>query len=110
MRLIYHLVSRALWEAEPSSAFRAPSLAAEGFIHCSFEDQVVPIANCFLADVPDLVAVAIDVSKLTSAVKEEPVGPNEKFPHVYGPIDRAAVVVIRPLQRGPDGRWARIAS
>ena len=40
---VYHLVTRSLWECEPGLPYRAASLEAEGFIHCSFADQVVAL-------------------------------------------------------------------
>jgi uncharacterized protein (DUF952 family) len=31
----------------------------------------------------------------------------ELFPHVYGPIDRGAIVAIRQLARDAGGKWIR---
>lgn len=103
MRLIYHLVSRSRW-LESADPYRADSLADEGFIHCSNEDQVARVANLFYGGQEDLVVLVIDVGRLASPVRNEEVG-GESFPHVHGPIERAAVQEVRPLQRGPDGRW-----
>jgi uncharacterized protein (DUF952 family) len=38
-------------------------------------------------------------------VQAEDPGTGELFPHVYGPIEREAIVAIHRLQRGPDQRW-----
>lgn len=108
MRLIYHLVPGALWEKAPPGPYRAASLATEGFIHCSEASQVAASANRFYAGEQDLLLLHIDPARLTSPLREEPAGSGELFPHVYGPLDRAAVVTVQPMQRGPDGRWVGI--
>jgi uncharacterized protein (DUF952 family) len=28
------------------------------------------------------------------------------YPHIYGPVDLAAVVAVTPLERDPEGRYA----
>jgi uncharacterized protein (DUF952 family) len=105
MRIIYHILPRADWEnvADP---YRAASLDSEGFIHCSGADQVARVANLFFADCDDLVVLCIDAGRLGSPLRDEDAGTGELFPHVYGPIERAAVLQVMPLTRAPDGRWA----
>lgn len=47
----------------------------------------------------DLVLLSIDPARLTDAeVRVEAVG-DETYPHVYGPINRSAVVDVMPLDR-----------
>jgi uncharacterized protein (DUF952 family) len=105
MRPIYHLVLRSLWERDPAQPYRAASLAMEGFIHCSYAEQVARSANRFYANATDLLLLTIDPSRLTSPLREEPAGKGDLFPHIYGPIDRDAVLSAVPLLRGADGRW-----
>lgn len=106
MRLIYHLVARAVWEKAPVDGYSADSLATEGFIHCSNADQVAGAANRFYASAAELLLLHLDASRLTSPLRDEASGSGELFPHVYGPINRSAVVQVQALQRGADGRWA----
>jgi uncharacterized protein (DUF952 family) len=105
MRLIYHIVARADWERSAGGPYRADSLAAEGFIHCSNENQVARVANLFYADREDLLVLGVDARRLGCPVRDEDAGAGERFPHVYGPIKPGAVVEVRELRRGPDGRW-----
>lgn len=105
MRRIYHLVPPSLWNEGEDRPYRAASLAAEGFIHCSYEQQVARVANLFYADQAELLALCIDPDRLAHAVRDEDVGSGERFPHVYGPIAQEAVVAVYPLQRDADGRW-----
>ena len=106
MRLIYHIVSRPDWERAAGGPYRADSLAAEGFIHCSNADQVASSANRFFAAADRLLVLCLDADRLGPALKDEPAGDGELFPHVYGPIPPDAVVEVCPLRRGADGRWA----
>ena len=104
MRRIYHIVPRQVWEAAADGPYRAASLDGEGFIHCSNEDQVARVADLFFAAQADLLALEIDTARLGGTLRDEDVG-GERFPHVYGPIPREAVVEVRPLRRGAGGRW-----
>jgi uncharacterized protein (DUF952 family) len=104
MALIYHLVTPAAWQQAPKD-YRADSLESEGFIHCSFADQVARSANRFYAGAEALLVLHIDPQRLTSPLKVE-AGSGEQYPHVYGPINRTAVLRAEALQRGPDGMWA----
>lgn len=110
MGTIYHLVLRRVWEENPKQAYRADSLASEGFIHCSNAAQVAGAANRFYADQQDVFVLHIDPARLTSPVQEEPGGTGELFPHIYGPINRDAIVLVQALERGSDGRWQFSAS
>jgi uncharacterized protein (DUF952 family) len=110
MPTIYHLVLRRAWEAHPDQPYRADSLTSEGFIHCSFAQQVAGAANRFYADQQDLLVLHIDPARLTSPLREEPSGTGEVFPHIHGPLNRDAVVAVQPLARDADGRWQFSAS
>jgi uncharacterized protein (DUF952 family) len=101
---IYHLATPAAWE-RAADEYRADSLEGEGFIHCSFADQVAASANRYYAAAPELLLLHIDPERLASPLKTEAAGSGELFPHIYGPVNRAAVVRIELMQRGPDGRW-----
>ena len=105
MRIIYHLVPKAAWEIAPPGPFRAPSLESEGFIHCSNREQVARSANKFYADELEMLVLAIDPARLSSELRDEEGRPGELFPHIYGPIDREAIIEVIGLVRGPDGRW-----
>lgn len=105
MTTIYHLVPANVWQKNTGPTYRADSLTSEGFIHCSFAGQVAAAANRFYSDQKDMLVLHLDPSRLTSPVREEPSGTGEIFPHIYGPINRDAVVAAQPLPRGADGRW-----
>ena len=97
---IFHIATVADWEAAQRSGTYTTStlgvtLEQEGFIHASREDQWAGVRERFYADVEEqLVLLVIDTALLASPVVEEVPAPgvSETFPHVYGPIDPAAVV------------------
>jgi uncharacterized protein (DUF952 family) len=105
VRRIFHIVARTDWDRTGAGPYRAPALETDGFIHCSNRDQVEGVANQFYADQADLLVLCIDADRLTAPVRDEDPGTGERFPHVYGPIEREAVVEVRELARGPDGAW-----
>ena len=104
MESIYHLVEPAAWEANPSADYVVASLGSEGFIHCAFRHQVAPAANRFYADATALQVVQLDPDRLASPLRVESAS-SDKYPHVYGPIQRSAVVGVRALTRDDHGRW-----
>ncbi len=104
--MILHIVSRAEWEAavQSGAAYEAPSLADEGFIHCSTAAQVLGPANEFYRGQDELVLLVIDPDKLTAElVYEDCYEKGEKFPHIYGPLNLEAVVEVVDFPAGPDG-------
>jgi len=105
-RLILHITTGDEWAAALGKGeYRAPSLDSEGFIHCALPTQVTHVADWFYRDVPDLVLLCIDPNLLDSELRWEPSADEfaGDFPHVYGPIDIAAVLVAVPWARSDDG-------
>lgn len=102
---IFHIATLADWEqAQRAGAYttstRGVTLAEEGFIHASREDQWEGVRAAFYADVTEpLVLLEIDTELLAVPVVEEPPAPgvDETFPHVYGAIAPGAVVAVRRL-------------
>ena len=101
---LFHIALAGDWAAARSAgeyamSTRGRTLAEEGFIHCSFADEVEATAARFYADVVDAVVLRIDATRVTSRIEVEDLyGTGERFPHVYGPIPVAAVVDVRPLR------------
>ena len=102
--MIFHLTEPARWrrsldEGSHTGSTRGVELDAEGFIHCSTAEQWSGVIDRFYAGVPELVLLHVDESKLTAPLRWEAVGgasdpDGELFPHVYGPIDLAAVIRV----------------
>ena len=118
---ILHLVPAAYFQSLPASQSYLPeSFAADGFIHCTREPEVMfDIANRFYKNLPgDVLVLVIDADQVTSKIKWElPADPDgaptqpeagRLFPHIYGPLNRDAIVAIRRANRSPDGTFLSI--
>jgi len=90
--LIYHIVVSDVWETFHDVCYEAESLATEGFIHCSFADQLDAVLKRYYADAKAVTILEIDASKLDSKLVVEPSTGGENYPHVYGPINIEAVM------------------
>lgn len=99
MNLIYHIVPAADWARQADQAtYEAGSLQTEGFIHLSRQEQVVNTLRRYYANVPDLLLLHVDTDKLTHELKYEVATNGERFPHVYGPLNKEAIVAIEPIK------------
>lgn len=109
MKLILHITHKQDWaDAQRNGFYSAPSLASDGFIHCSTPEQVVAVAERFYAGQRGLVLLILDSKRIQAEVRYEAGTdkPDELFPHVYGTINLDAVT--RALDFEPDhaGRWS----
>jgi uncharacterized protein (DUF952 family) len=97
--MIYHITYKKDWEkALETSSYETASLAKEGFIHCSEENQVAATLERYYAGEQNLVKLVIDPAKLKSSLIHEWSPSNtETFPHIYGAINIDAVVEVVPL-------------
>lgn len=96
---IYHITTLDQWgKAQEKGVYAADSLATEGFIHCSTEDQVAGVLERYYKGQTGLVKLTIDRSKVERPLIFELAGSiNEVFPHIHGPLNLDAVVAIQPV-------------
>jgi uncharacterized protein (DUF952 family) len=105
-RLTYHLSPREWWDGSaPTEPFTSPSLATEGFIHCTDgADAMVATANRhYRDDARPFVVLTVDLERVSSPWRTD--DPERIYPHVHGPIERAAIVAVVPANRDPAGRF-----
>ena len=103
--LIYHILLPETWEAiKDNSFYETESLADEGFIHCSYDDQLEGVLERYYSDADRVVVLSVDANRLTSPLVSEPSTNDEPYPHVYGPINLDAVVKAetRPVGSVPS--------
>ena len=122
---IYHLTPTSYYHRQLVDQPYTPGMfLQEGFVHCtSGETMLLEVANRYFVDLQEpLLALEIDPAYLTVPLKFEPpirppnapTQPNHStqdvrpilFPHIYGPIDRAAIKRCLTLHRDETGRWA----
>ncbi len=106
--MIYHVVPAEDWHAEPDRPYTPPSVAAEGFVHCSpDEPTTLAVVNAFYrAASRPLLALVLDETRLAPRLAWEaptPVPPpgvpeGTLFPHLHGPLNRDAVAHVLTVQ------------
>jgi uncharacterized protein (DUF952 family) len=91
----------------------------EGFVHCSpDEPTTLAVVNAFYRSASrPLLVLLLDESRLAARTEWEAAAPTPPpgvaeetlFPHVFGPIDRAAVDGILEITWDGDGRATGLA-
>ena len=106
MPVIYHLARDVEWrEAERAGRYAGTADdRRDGFLHFSTAEQVAESAARHRRGENGIVLVAADADSLGEALRWEPSRRGALFPHLYGPLDLAAVVKVEPLPLGPDCR------
>lgn len=94
--MIYHIVATDRWaEFEHQTEYISETFATETFIHCSRKEQLAGVLTRFYAGVTNLLLLEIDETQLTSPlIYEAATDTNDTFPHIYGPINREAIVSV----------------
>lgn len=107
MATIFHITKRGEWErAQLEGNYRTPTLASEGFIHCSGRDQVIRTANALFHGRAGLVLLEIDPLRVGAEIRYENCeGGREEFPHVYGALNLDSVVRVLAFEPGEDGTF-----
>lgn len=102
---IFHICREEEWKAAVAAGRYDGSSQdqADGFIHFSAAHQVVRSAAKHRAGQPGLVLLTVAPDRLGDALKWEPSRSGKLFPHLYGPLDPAAVSAVDDLPLGADG-------
>ena len=107
--ITYHLVPEPVWERSRHAATYVPeAYGQDGFIHCTNgTDRLVDVANLFYVDDPRTFRVLIiDVGSIESDVRYD--GPDQVFPHIYGPLNTSAVRGELGVRRDDNGVFLSI--
>ncbi|RRO18328.1 DUF952 domain-containing protein [Saccharopolyspora rhizosphaerae] len=117
---LLHLLPLSTFHSDQDQPITAASLHAQGFVHCSPDvPTTLAVANNLYSDVDEpMIAVELDPVRLTAPVRWEAADPapppgvaeDVKFPHVYGPLDREAVIGIRYARRDVKGNFLSLES
>ena len=84
----------------------SPRFEIDNFIHCSYPDQVAPVAHRFYAGEPDLILLEIDIQKLSYPLVDENLeGGSELFPHIYGELPVDEIGRVYAFQYDDQGQW-----
>jgi uncharacterized protein (DUF952 family) len=105
--MIYRIAEQADWvRAQRTGVCVSADLAAEGFIHCSEQHQVLRTAQKYYAGKTALLLLEIDDTALGDLLLREDLSGSGLFPHVYGPIPLSAIVRHVDFAFDADGLFA----
>jgi len=124
MTTIYHLTTEKEFFAQlESEEYVSAGFEAEGFMHFSQEHQILGVANRFYREAESPILLVVEVEKLTAPVKYEPPihprksdealtqsedEPSDLFPHLYGKLNKTAIINILPMRRDESGEYIRV--
>jgi uncharacterized protein (DUF952 family) len=111
LRLTYHATPKAHFEGlDRSQPYLSPDFDADGFIHCTDSVEALPaVLTSYYRDMPgEWVVLCLDADKITSPVRYDDAA--ETFPHVYGPLNRDAILEVRPIRRDANGSFLPLAT
>jgi uncharacterized protein (DUF952 family) len=99
---LFHLADPVDWDVD-APEYRAPSLATEGFIHCSTGEQLAATHARYYADRSDMVLLEIDPEAIDGSIlRWEPASGGDLFAHIYGPVPARAVRAAAPYPPSVD--------
>ncbi len=96
--MIFHVVTEAHWNEQISDSHFAPhSFLQEGFIHCCTGDQLPGVLERYYQGQFGLLVLHLDENKLEHPITYEKATNDELFPHLYGRINKTAVISIEKI-------------
>ena len=111
--MILHLLTASEWAGADAPEYRPESLATDGFIHCSADDDLIlDVANHVYRDSGEVLVLSIDEHDLAAELRWEAPHPTPPdwpgtplYPHLYGALNLDAVVGVRRLVHDASGRF-----
>jgi len=104
--LTFHLVPQAYFDSQDSQTDYTPeAFAQDGFIHCTDgADEMARTANRYYQSNPGLhYYLYIDKTRVRAPTRYD--AEPHIYPHIYGALNRDAIVTVRPAKRNVDGSF-----
>jgi uncharacterized protein (DUF952 family) len=107
MEAVFHIVAKKEVDSAKLEGFYQPvNFVDEGFIHCSYLNQVCRVANLFYRGKTDLVLLEIDKARTSCEVIDEDLyDSGEVFPHIYGKLPWEAIITIQEFPCNDNGTF-----
>ncbi len=108
---LFHIATHQAW-AGRGLRYQPADYAEHGFIHCCNAAQLAGVAGRYFRGCRNLLVLEIDPARVDAEIRwENLLGGAERFPHLYGTLDPAAVSACRPawvddrgvLRQNPEG-------
>ncbi len=96
---IYHITTSVWWHKQSAlDSYATETLDEEGFIHCSTLEQVAGTLERYYANQKGLLLLHIDPALLKPELKFEKSTNGEIFPHIFGEINKSAIIKVEELR------------
>jgi uncharacterized protein (DUF952 family) len=108
VRITYHGTPKPYFEAlDPARPYVPAEFDKDGFIHTTEGPEALSIVlTTFYRARPEaFVVLYIDKDRVTAPVRYD--DPACIFPHIYGPLNRDAILAVRDIGRAADGTFLR---
>ena len=102
----FHLVAAEYYrDCDRKVPYLPAAFDADGFIHCTDgAENVAEVANRYYRDDRRMyVVLVIDTARVLARVVYE--DPARIYPHIYGALNRDAIVDVQPILRAADGSF-----
>lgn len=105
--IILHALTKTLWNTYENKEFYGEaSLEKFGFIHCSDIDTYHLVAPNFKNEADEMVLLVIDTRKVTAKIVWEDLrNGGVAFPHIYGLLNKNAIIDILPHLWSDTKEW-----
>jgi uncharacterized protein (DUF952 family) len=110
MPTAYHLTPAPWFRAQlPDAPYLPEAFAADGFIHLTHGLEAVLAAGnrYYTADPRPYLLLTVDLARVAAPVRYDDA--QRQFPHLYGPLERAAIVAVQRVTRDAAGRFVGVA-
>jgi len=104
MDITFHLVPKIYFDAlDPARDYTPRDFAREGFIHCT--DGAAEMARTanryYQADPGEFYYLYLDTARVHAPMRYD--DPGKIYPHIYGALNRDAIIAIRAARRDANG-------
>ena len=97
---IFHICTKESWQEQSKAMeYVHESLESEKFIHCAHEEQIEGVLTRYFGGMDDLILLKIESNKVTPPIISEIAPIGAYFPHIYGPINKDAIIEIIEIEK-----------
>ncbi len=106
MDITFHLVPQSYFDSlDPRADYTPRDFARDGFIHCTDgAAEIARTANRYYQSNPEpCYYLSIDKARVRAPIRYEDAA--RVYPHIYGALNRDAIIVARAARREADGTF-----
>ena len=97
---IYHICTKKSWQEQSKALnYIHESLNIEKFIHCSNKDQIEGVLKRYFTGLNELILLKIASKKVIPLIKYEKAAIGEYFPHIYGALNKDAIIEVQEIDK-----------